>query len=244
MIILSWNCRGLGQPQVVWVLSELIRVHRPDMVLLFETLVHINKLEEIRVKIQFEGCFSVDCVGHSGGIGVLWKSKAQVSLLNFSQNHVNLEVNDKERGLVRVTGFYGFPERQLTDCNLIDLPLVGYPYTWVRFKGKPNCVEERLDRALVNTDWLNIYPQVLLRNLCAPISDHSPLLLCTDVQEEYSGRRMFRFENKWKSEPTLKAVVQEAWIESSGGGLIDKLRTCSVALDKWGRDLALQFRRK
>lgn len=44
------------------------------MVLLFETLVHAQKLEEIRVKIQFDGCVSVNCVGHSGGIGFLWKT--------------------------------------------------------------------------------------------------------------------------------------------------------------------------
>lgn len=81
------------------------------MVLLFETLVHAQKLEEIRVKIQFDGCVSVNCVGHSGGIGFLWKTSTQVWLLNFSKNHVNLKVNNNEHVMVRVTGFYGFPKR-------------------------------------------------------------------------------------------------------------------------------------
>lgn len=94
------------------MLCELIGVHRPDVVLLLETLVHANKLEEIRVRLQFEGCYSVDSIGHSGGIGVLWRKMSQVSLLNYSQNHVNLEVVDDVQGVMRMTGFYGFPERQ------------------------------------------------------------------------------------------------------------------------------------
>ena len=33
------------------------------MVILFETLVHAKKLEDIRARLRFEGCVSIDCVG-------------------------------------------------------------------------------------------------------------------------------------------------------------------------------------
>lgn len=94
------------------MLCELIRAHRPDIVLLFETLVHKRKLEEIRVRVQFDGCFSVDSIGHSGGIGILWRTGAQVSLVNYAQNNVNMDVTDPVHGRFRLTAFYGFPERQ------------------------------------------------------------------------------------------------------------------------------------
>lgn len=39
MIVLSWNCRGLGYPQSVPALRELVKAHKPDVVFLFETFV-------------------------------------------------------------------------------------------------------------------------------------------------------------------------------------------------------------
>ena len=51
-------------------------------------------------------------MGHSCGIGLLWKSIAHVSLVNYSQNHVNLVVSDNVHGACRLTGFYGYLERR------------------------------------------------------------------------------------------------------------------------------------
>lgn len=89
----------------------MIKTHKPDVVFLFETLVHKKKLEEVRVRLNLECCFSVDAVGHSGGIGVLWKTTSQISLVNFSQNYVNLDVSDEVGRSFRLTGFYGYPKR-------------------------------------------------------------------------------------------------------------------------------------
>ncbi|CAN0858263.1 hypothetical protein LINGRAHAP2_LOCUS7162 [Linum grandiflorum] len=55
MIVLSWNCRGLGQSRAESVLSELITTHRPNVVILLETLVNKSRMEEIRVKLKFGG---------------------------------------------------------------------------------------------------------------------------------------------------------------------------------------------
>lgn len=44
MIVLSWNCRGLGHPQAVPVIRELVRAHRPGVMFLYETLAHANKV--------------------------------------------------------------------------------------------------------------------------------------------------------------------------------------------------------
>ncbi|CAN0859472.1 hypothetical protein LINGRAHAP2_LOCUS7666 [Linum grandiflorum] len=71
MIVLSWNCRGLGQSRAVQVLGELIKTHRPGVVFLLETFVNKSRMEEIRVDIIFEGWFVVDAVGHSGGVCIL-----------------------------------------------------------------------------------------------------------------------------------------------------------------------------
>uniref|UniRef100_A0A803NW40 Endonuclease/exonuclease/phosphatase domain-containing protein n=1 Tax=Cannabis sativa TaxID=3483 RepID=A0A803NW40_CANSA len=37
----------------------------------------------------------------------------------------------------------------LADCDLRDVDLIGYPFTWERNRGEANWIEVRLDRALV-----------------------------------------------------------------------------------------------
>ena len=68
----------------------------------------------------------------------------------------------------------------MIDCGLMDIPLEGYSFMWERGKGTPAWVEEKLDRCLASGAWLNLFPQVKLLNLIAPVSDHSPILLQTD----------------------------------------------------------------
>lgn len=106
MIILSWNCRGLGHPAAVPFLCGLVNARRPDVIFLSETLSHSTRIEGIRTRLSYD---SVNCVGRSGGLCVLWKSTAVCSILTYSQHHIDLSVTE-EGGNWRLTGFYGCPE--------------------------------------------------------------------------------------------------------------------------------------
>lgn len=68
MSSLSWNCRGLGNPRTVQVLVDLVKVHKPCFIFLYETLSWRARLDSTRVRLGYKGLFSVDCVGHSGGL--------------------------------------------------------------------------------------------------------------------------------------------------------------------------------
>jgi exonuclease III len=74
MSIISWNCRGLGNLSVVPTIRYLVRKYKPDIFFLCETLMHANKIEEVRVRLGFDGAFAVDKIGRSGGLACLWKS--------------------------------------------------------------------------------------------------------------------------------------------------------------------------
>lgn len=76
----------------------------------------------------------------------------------------------------------GFRETVM-ECDLMDLLLEGYKFTWERCRGTKNHVEERIDRALVTTAWKDLFPNTKFRNLLAPVSDHIPILLDTYFQE-------------------------------------------------------------
>jgi exonuclease III len=75
MLILNWNCRGLGNLRTVNDLCKMIKVKKPDVVFIIETKLHHKKMEKIKVRLGFQNCFVVDSVGRSGGLALLWNDR-------------------------------------------------------------------------------------------------------------------------------------------------------------------------
>ncbi|CAN0836924.1 hypothetical protein LINGRAHAP2_LOCUS1644 [Linum grandiflorum] len=63
----------------------------------------------------------------------------------------------------------------LDQCQLFDLGFVGPKFTWRR-----GSLFERLDRGVINEDWLLRFPDSATRHLPRVKSDHRPILVCTD----------------------------------------------------------------
>ena len=109
MSLVSWNCQGLGSPSAIPNLKYLIRHYKPVILFLNETLVHHNKIEEFRYFLGFDFSFFVDCVGRSGGLAFFWNSSTNCQILDYSHNHISVQVIDPEKGPWRLTGYYGYP---------------------------------------------------------------------------------------------------------------------------------------
>jgi len=56
MKIISWNCRGVGSPHTVPRLKYIVRVYKPDILYLCETITTSNKTEELRYALGFDFC--------------------------------------------------------------------------------------------------------------------------------------------------------------------------------------------
>ncbi|XP_037496636.1 uncharacterized protein LOC119371132 [Jatropha curcas] len=110
MKILSWNCRGLGNPRTIQALCDFVVIYRPVILFLCETLVHKMKLVDLCSLLRFDSCSSVDCTGRSGGLGLLWKNEVDVSISCYSNNFIDAMVLYSGISWC-LTGFYGFPER-------------------------------------------------------------------------------------------------------------------------------------
>ncbi|XP_058733184.1 uncharacterized protein LOC131604782 [Vicia villosa] len=285
MKILSWNCRGLSNPRAIPNLRALAHRHHPDIIFLLETLANSQKLKRVRVSLKFEACLSVDVVGRSGGIVVLWNNSKKCSIQNFNKNYINIHVQDAERGDWRLTCYYGFPERNrrrqawnmirelhsmsnlpwciigdfndllsqndkkglnihphwlcsgfqevVTECDLTDIQLEGYPFTWTKSRGAANMIKEKLDRALVDSVWLQSFPSSTLTNLVASHSDHSPIFLCCDPAKSRHKRRSFKFENWWLKEEGVGEVVHESWNGVLQQPVVGKIASCATHLDCW-----------
>jgi hypothetical protein len=98
MNLVSWNCRGLGSLSAISNLKYLVRHHKIVILFLSETLVYINKIEEIHYVLGFNSSFPVDRVGHCGGLAMFWHSSLNCQVLDYSQNHISIEVVDSDRG--------------------------------------------------------------------------------------------------------------------------------------------------
>jgi len=68
MSLLSWNCRGLGQPRKVRDLHHMVKERRPTFVFLMETISSKQQMEGICKKIGFDRIFVIDPIGRSGGL--------------------------------------------------------------------------------------------------------------------------------------------------------------------------------
>ncbi|CAN0919094.1 hypothetical protein LINGRAHAP2_LOCUS31256 [Linum grandiflorum] len=67
MMILSWNCRGLGQPLTVKHLRRLVRRLCPGILFLMETKHDSFFMEEKQTSFNFANIFCVDSVNTAAG---------------------------------------------------------------------------------------------------------------------------------------------------------------------------------
>ncbi|XP_074356448.1 uncharacterized protein LOC141696167 [Apium graveolens] len=136
----------------------------------------------------------------------------------------------------------GFKE-VLEDCNLVDMELLGYPYTWERGHGTDDWVEIQLDRAVASTSFLQQFQEAKLTNMEVTTSDHCPLLLEPVVMiKSGTFTKRFRFENAWLREPMCKSIVEDIWNNSTGKSWQEKIIACSNNLAVWGKEITGSFR--
>ena len=72
MSILCYNCRGLGEAQVVADLRSLIRRNSPKIAFLSETKRSGTEMEVVRRKLRDFFGVHVDSQGRAGGLALLW----------------------------------------------------------------------------------------------------------------------------------------------------------------------------
>ena len=98
-------------------------------------------------------------------------------------------------------------------CGLGDLGFAGLPYTYDNRRGGRANVKVRLDRAVANNSWRDLFTHAKVQHLVAPSSDHLPILLRCSREEprQEHGRRCRQYEVMWERDPTLPEVILNAW---------------------------------
>ncbi|KAI7990425.1 hypothetical protein LOK49_LG12G02459 [Camellia lanceoleosa] len=72
MVILLWNCRGAGNDRFKRNMRDIVRLHKPSMIILLETKVELNTMGMYFNHLGFMVSTHVDPIGRNGGIWMLW----------------------------------------------------------------------------------------------------------------------------------------------------------------------------
>ncbi|KAL0298977.1 UNVERIFIED_CONTAM: putative mitochondrial protein [Sesamum radiatum] len=257
MILLSWNCQGLGTPCTVHTLGELIRSHRPSLVFLAETKCKKGRIDGIKRRFGFFGC-CVESQGRSGGLALLWDKSTTVQLQSFGPHHIDVTVYpDGESEAWRFTDFNeilsdseksGGRSRPLwqirrfrealASTDLHDLGYEDRPFTWCNQHPEPDTIYERLDRTCADPSWRARFPNAVVRHIPVTSSDHDALLidLVNTHRLPRPKRRPFRFEAMWASLAECEQVVRRGWngdLNCSRPSLMDRQRSCAAQLQAW-----------
>lgn len=136
---------------------------------------------------------------------------------------LNLEERGSQSASQRsMTDFKKFMQRS----HMIDIPPTNGKYSWFRGNSK-----SRLDRLILNLEWLTNFPSLKTSLLNRTFSDHSPLL--ASISEKNWGPRPFRFLNCWTSHPTFLKLVEKSWLSSPPLPIHEKLKALKSSLKEW-----------
>ncbi|XP_075077026.1 uncharacterized protein LOC142163787 [Nicotiana tabacum] len=105
----------------------------------------------------------------------------------------------------------------ILDVGLTELRTVSRKYTWTN-----NHVHSKLDRILVNAEWIHKWPTMKGSILKSSFSDHCPLSITFDDNNQ-AGSRSFKFLNCMAQHKEFEDTVKQYWIKGSKGTAMFKV---------------------
>jgi hypothetical protein len=124
-------------------------------------------------------------------------------------------------------------------CGLKDLGFKGLPYTYDNRRAGQSNVCVRLDRAMADDSWRDIFTEVSVVHLVSPCSDHCPVLVQLGREErEMNGRKCLNYEILWERDGALPEVIKSAWsnagVKEDMGDVHAALKNVMDTLHMWG----------
>ncbi|KAG7599644.1 hypothetical protein ISN44_As06g038180 [Arabidopsis suecica] len=241
--------RGQGRLSPKAKGEDINRRHKLDILFLVETKNKDAYVQNLGRELQFVHSFLVPPEGLSGGLAIFWKDTVKCDFLDTpTLNYTHMYVSEGPNTFC-LTYVYGNPERRprqqmwqrminLSQAGLHEIRTYGGKYTWLGNRAS-GTIKSKLDRALATTDWKEQYPKEIVQLLDWCGSDHRPLLLQTD-NKKGKGKRLFRYDNRWRHNAEVHQVIQNTWQKSchhlSPQDFNEALKRCRNGLSQWKSD--------
>ncbi|XP_074289089.1 uncharacterized protein LOC141614230 [Silene latifolia] len=118
-------------------------------------------------------------------------------------------------------------------CGMEDIQATGALYTWSNMQAPADRVNSRLDRAMGNQEWMELYGDYVAHFHPEAMFYHCPCIV-VDRNIEIGGRRSFKYFNMWGKAETFISEVATVWGRSYNGTkmfcLIKKLKALKPVL--------------
>lgn len=103
----------------------------------------------------------------------------------------------------------------IAQTGLFDLQFSGHALTWCNQQEGDRRLYCKLDRALVNTKWIDAFPMSGAVFMHPMSSDHSPCLV--SITKTKFTPKPFRFCNLWTQDPNFMQLVTTSWEQQVSG---------------------------
>ena len=226
--IVSVDARGKsGGLAVMW--KEACRV---------ETLQANNRVIDLKVEWQ-NHTFYLTCVYGDpvkSKRGEVWERISRIGatrkgawILMGDFNEL-IEQSEKSGGAVREEKDGMEFKQMLLNWGLWDIKYKGNPLSWAG--GRNNeLVQCRLDRAVANQEWLEVFPAATTFYLQRVQSDHSPIITSLDGHQRKKFTS-FKYDQRWVTREGFVETVESNW-RSHGSGqvsLMSRIASCRKAI--------------
>ncbi|XP_039003778.1 uncharacterized protein LOC120130649 [Hibiscus syriacus] len=210
-----WNVRGINNPR-----KQLKVLKR-----LFSCEVDIFCLMESRIRsvnsVSFTSALSDDWyfVGNYDFIeGGYWP------LLLAGWGDFNIIAKAEESSDFDIMGIHCTLDMKdfqdcLEDLELMDHPFLGPLFTWSN-KQEGSFLARKLDRILVNDQWMVDFPDSFVEFKAEGVSDHCLGMLWTHKGIMAKKPRPFKFYNIWSGHEKFLDVVRDSWQHQYGGDVM------------------------
>ena len=168
------------------------------------------------------------------------RSNLQGNVILARDLNIILNPNEKRGGSRSRDPITDMVEDLIMTWNLIDIKPASGKYTWTNRRFGPGHIAARLDRFLIQDNFLLLGLIISTKILPFGGSDHKPILLEME-QEKNLGPIPFRFNSMWAKHEDFLKLVAGSWIYPVTGSPFfvweEKLRRLKKILKIWAKSL-------
>ncbi|XP_074277932.1 uncharacterized protein LOC141601537 [Silene latifolia] len=170
---------------------------------------------------------------HGGRVSLIWIDQIfDVHIMSMSDQHITARVtelassdtflftvvygsnDDNDRlklweDLKRVKDNWRGPWDCVDYCELVDIKAQGAYFTLNNKHDPTTRVFSRLDRVMINLEWMNMYPDSHAYFLLEGMFDHNPSICYRRMERQH--RPHFRYFNMWGQDPHFLDIIKHTW---------------------------------